>query len=168
VACDPFVPYGWKPFQLTMPKGSFPVILSIAKFGDDERVAFAVVKLRSSPPVAWEMLTIGAQDTLTLGEGKIFGYPVDAGTGCFMDISAAQALDDRMRQNPVFYETMIAEMQKTRRNSSDWMDMKFGDMNVIAFSSGVGDGVYASYAAFDAEGDIVAVVTDFGLLPDNA
>jgi hypothetical protein len=36
--------------------------------------------------------------------------------------------------------------------------------NLIAFSSGYGDGRYGSYAGFNCEGDIVAVVTDFNVL----
>ena len=36
--------------------------------------------------------------------------------------------------------------------------------NVVAFASGFGDGAYPSYAGFDRDGRIVAVLTDFGIL----
>jgi hypothetical protein len=36
--------------------------------------------------------------------------------------------------------------------------------NVVAISSGFGDGGYASFAGLDANGRVVVVLTDFGIL----
>ncbi len=165
VACDPFVFPEAEPFSLALPRGAFPVVLSVAQIDTDQRVAFATVRFRPSSPVAWDMLTSGDQDTASLKEGEYFGYPVDAGTGCFMDRVAAVGLNDRMRAQSDFYEVMIAEMDKTYRHTWSWLDLKFGDGNLIAFSSGYGDGMYATYAGFDAEGEVPVVVTDFGVVP---
>jgi hypothetical protein len=33
-----------------------------------------------------------------------------------------------------------------------------------AFASGFGDGAYPSYAGFDGDGQVVVVLTDFGIL----
>ena len=41
-----------------------------------------------------------------------------------------------------------------------------GEANVIAFHSGDGDGIYATYASLDAAGQVVAVVTEFGVVPE--
>jgi len=41
---------------------------------------------------------------------------------------------------------------------------KFGDVNLVAFSSGYSDRLYATYASFDSQGDVTAVVTDFMVL----
>ena len=38
------------------------------------------------------------------------------------------------------------------------------DTNVIVFSAGNGDGYYSSYWGYSAQGAIVALVTDFGIL----
>ena len=35
---------------------------------------------------------------------------------------------------------------------------------MVAFASGFGDGAYASYAGFSGDGQVVVVVTDFGIL----
>jgi hypothetical protein len=164
VACDPFVFPDAEPFEISMPKGTFPILLSVASIKSDQRVAFAIVKFRESIPVAWDMLTAGQEDQLSLKPGEIFGYPVDAGTGCFMDQSTGIALSKTMATNNDFFEEMIAEMEKTYRHTWSWLNMPFGNGNLIAFSSGFGDGVYASYVAFDAEGEIVAVVADFAIL----
>lgn len=37
--------------------------------------------------------------------------------------------------------------------------------NTVSFSNGVGDGHYASYFGYDGAGRVVALVTDFGVLP---
>jgi hypothetical protein len=37
---------------------------------------------------------------------------------------------------------------------------------VISFSSGFGDGFYPSYMAFDEDGRMVALVTDFGVVQE--
>jgi hypothetical protein len=41
----------------------------------------------------------------------------------------------------------------------------FGGANLIAFSSGYGDGMYATYAGFDADGQVSVAVTDFNVIP---
>ena len=72
-----------------------------------------------------------------------------------------------MRENDRFFETMIAEMDKTYVHTWSWLDTALGDGNLIAFSSGYGDGLYATYAGFDADGEVSAVVTDFGIAPPD-
>lgn len=162
VACDPFVNPDATPFRAQLPRGRFPVVLSIAETGSDQRVAFAGLRFKPDAPITWEMMLAGNQDASTLKADEIFGYPVDSGTGCFMDRSAARALDQTMRENPDFFQTMIDEMEKTYRHTWSWLDMKFADANLIAFSSGLGDGVYATYSGVDANGEICVLVTDFG------
>jgi hypothetical protein len=110
------------------------------------------------------MLTVGDQSVLTLKPDEIFGYPVDAGTGCFMDQSAGKLLREKMNSDHDFFETLIAEMDKTYRYTWSWLNMKFGDANLVAISSGYGDGVYATYAGFDADGEVAVIATDFGLV----
>ena len=55
VCCDPFVFPQAEPFTLRLPRGTFPVVLSVAEIDTDQRVAFAVVRFRQSTPVAWDM-----------------------------------------------------------------------------------------------------------------
>jgi hypothetical protein len=165
VACDPFVLPDIPPFNLKLPRGTFPLILSIAQIKTDQRVAFAIFRLSAAIPTKWEMLTVGRQDISTLKQGELFGYGVDAGAGCFMDLSASQALLERMKKQPDFYETLMAEMDKTYKHTWSWLDVKFGEGNLIAFSSGYGDGAYATYAGRDSDGQVSTVVTDFGVLP---
>lgn len=168
VATDAFVFTEPQPFELPLPSGIFPVILNVAHFSDDQRVAFASVRFRDSTPVAWDMLTLDGQDTNKLEEGHFFGYGVDSGTGCFIDASAAKVLDRKMAEDREFYREMMAAMERTYVHTWSWLDMSFGKGNLVAFSSGVGDGAYASYAGFDPDGEISLVVTDFSVVPLEA
>jgi hypothetical protein len=59
----------------------------------------------------------------------------------------------------------MAEMDKTYKHTWSWLNVKFGGGNLIAFSSGYGDGMYGTYAGRDSNGHICAVVTDFGVVP---
>ena len=167
VACDPFLFSGAaEAFELPLPIGRYPVTLVVAKWKDDQRIAFARLDLGGQAPVDWHLMTIAGQDLTTLGSDEIFGYPVDAGTGCFADAQALQALDRLMGSDPDYWERLSNEMQKTYVHTWSWVNWPLtGDLNVVAFSSGVGDGVYATYAGIADDGQIVAVVTDFGVLP---
>ena len=168
VACDPFVDSDATPFSLNLPRGKFPVNLSIAEIATDQRVAFAVVRFTPAIPVRWQVLTTPGQNLSQLKDGEIFGYPVDSGTGSFMDRSAALLLGEATRKTPDYYETLIDDMEKTYRNTWSWLDVKFGEANLLAFSSGYGDGFYATYAGFDSVGGVAVVVTDFGVLPSES
>jgi len=42
VACDPFVNPDVAPFRTHLPHGTFPVVLSIEEYGNDQRVAGVV------------------------------------------------------------------------------------------------------------------------------
>ena len=164
IACDPFVMASEAiPFAMEFPKGRFPVRLSIWENGVDQRVAFASVVFKNAPPVAWEMLTLGKQSVATLKNDEIFGYGVDSGTGCFMAVEAQRGLSQLMESNDNWFEELADEMDKTYRHTWSWLNKEFDGANLVCFSSGLGDGFYASYAGRDEAGEICTVVTDFGV-----
>jgi hypothetical protein len=167
VACDPFVTPEAEPFSLLVPRGAFPVVLSVSEIATDQRVAFATVRFKQTSPVRWEMMATGNNDPSKLEPCHILGYAVDSGTGCFMDALAGRALTEKMNDDSNFFKTMMAEMDKTYRDTWDWLNMKFGDGNLIAFKSGLGDGLYATYVGLDPQGEVAAVVTDFMVLGED-
>jgi hypothetical protein len=107
------------------------------------------------------MATRAGQDASTLKEGYIFGYPVDTGIGCFMDVDAAAALQRKYDEDPDYFEYLLDDFHADDLNIP--LNPATG-ANVIFFSSGWGDGFYASYWGYDAEDTIVCLITDFGLL----
>ena len=168
-ASDPFVDYYPKPFTFEIEPGSYQVELAIGHFGTDQRVAFARICFAPGQAATWLMATTNGQDASTIGPTEVFGYGVDSGTGCFMSPEAGELLDARMDKEPDYFENIIEAMEKTYRHTWSWADIRPEDNrnpNIIAFSSGFGDGFYASYIGLDREGKIICLVTDFGTLND--
>jgi hypothetical protein len=147
-----------------VPKGSFPVRLALVEGGiDGGRVAFARVDFSSQPVVRWEMALIEGQDAATLEAGHFFGYPVDAGTGSFVDVETAAAADKRMRADEELAQRWI-QMGERKAPPMFYAEIDIGPGNIIMFQSGWGDGVYASWFGYDAQGSIAALVTDFQVI----
>lgn len=170
VACDPLVFYSdADAFTLRIKPGSYPVVLSIASFHEngDQRVAYAKLQLSEKASVKWEMALIEGQDVSKLKDDEMFGYPVDSGTGCFLDKTTATILADQLEEDDDFDQYLIDEMEKHYVDTWDWgnfcLDPATGS-NLITFKSGLGDGVYASFWGYDENGDVTCLVTDFGVL----
>lgn len=167
-AADPFVVPNATPYLQAVPNGRHPVSVAVARFDDgDERVAFAQIRFGESPPTAWRMACAAGQDPAGLGSDDYFGYGVDSGTGCFMDPASGRLLSELMKADGNYYDAVDEEMQKTYRPTWSWLDWrpaKGREENIICFSSGWGDGSYASFFGFDADGQASALVTDFAVL----
>jgi hypothetical protein len=172
VAGDPLIMADVYPLATAVPPGRYPVVCGIAAFDNgDERVAWALLQLQTRPVVRWEPATLPGQDPATLADGEFFGYGVDSGTGCFMDAVAAARLVAAMRADEEYYLTVIDAMRPTYRHTWQWASIPLDPLtgaNLVAFSSGWGDGAYASYFGYDAAQGLTCLVTDFGLLDDAA
>ena len=166
LACEPVVGYDGAAFTTRIPVGIYPVILSVAKFKYDERVAYAKLQISEKPSVRWEMAAVSGQDIDSLAADEVFGYPVDSGTGCFMDAETAGVFADVIDED--YAHLMLGEMDKNYTPTWSWADFKFNGTsgNLITFSTGFGDGVYASYFGFDKDDKIAALVTDFALFEE--
>ena len=97
---------------------------------------------------------------------NIFGYGVDSGSGAFtspeaVGILAGQGAYERYRA--AAFEAMFLEDGLIMDSTAVNVDPVTG-ANVVTFSSGFGDGVYATYAGLDAAGTPVVFLTDFGVL----
>jgi hypothetical protein len=164
VACDPLVMPGTRAFAREVVPGRYPVLLSVAQLEGDQRVAAAAVEFAVSGATAaerWDLALLPGQDPTTLGPRQFFGYGVDAGTGCFMDAQVAATLD---AGEPCGLD---AALQASYVPTFSWANVALGDGSVVAFSSGWGDGSYASYWGFDGAGRVVALATDFAVLVEG-
>ncbi len=170
VACDPLVFPDSVPFTTHLTPGRYPVILSVAQNleSNDCRVAYAVIELSKKHPVRWEMATVPGQDISLLNEGKIFGYGVDSGTGAFMDWEVGKIIDSSLINEEEFEDSypgqLLDLLEKNYHPTWCWANMPVSELpeaNAIAFSSGWGDGFYATYFGYDTDNNIVSVVTDF-------
>jgi hypothetical protein len=143
------------PFKKSIPKGKYPVRLTIldeSEFGGSKRVALAAVMVNREKVDRWEYS---------------HSYPVDSGVGCFMDRKALDQLQERDRRDSGSFERDLALMQRnSERSGVDWANIQFeDDLNIIQFQSGYGDGHYTSYIGYNQQGSIVRLVTDFNLIP---
>ena len=162
IACDPMHidEYG-KPFTQVFPTGEFPVQLSIVNLGDREEIAFSRILFSSASVVKWEFALLKGQQPLPVGGEEMHGYSVDAGVGIFIDEAANKLLDfETTSQNSD--GMLYKEMDKHYRNDWRYALYSFGDHNMAAFTSGQGDGYYATYIGFDAQGKPCRLLTDFG------
>lgn len=166
IACDPLHigEYG-KPFTQAFPIGDFPVQLSIASINGEETVAFARINFSDEPVTKWELALLKGQEPLPVGGEEIHGYGVDAGIGIFMDEEAIKALSQEQLTEieEGIYKDIKKEMDKHYRIDWKYTMLNFREHNLAAFTTGVGDGRYATYIGFNASGKPCRLVTDFGL-----
>lgn len=162
IACDPLhvEEYGI-PYTYVFPIGEFPVQLAIAKVEDVEMTAFSRIFFSEEPVVKWEMALQQGQAPLPLGGEKIHGYGVDGGMGVLMDEDASKVIDKDGLMNDD--APLYTEMDKHYHDTWKYAMYNVGQYNVAAFTTGFGDGRYASYIGFDANGKPCRLLTDFGL-----
>lgn len=166
VACDPLTAPETEPFTVALAPGTYPVSLALAHFEDgDRRVAGALLAAGAGPVVRWELALLPGDDPAELGEGEIYGYGVDSGTGCFMDAEAASLLSAAEDDESLF-DAIADALDSAYVETWSWANVVLDPatgLNVAAFSTGFGDGLYATYAGYDADGRLAALATDFGL-----
>lgn len=187
VACDPLVFLrGADPFARPVKAGEHAVWLGQR----EDETAFAMVRFGNGKIATWEVARCPGEEEV---EGWP-GYGVDSGVGCFVDLSAVEAFirdDDALEErlagkleeeaidadDPLAYHEArqrlrdeagdplggIVEALGRKRAVSVILDEKSG-ANLVAFRTGAGDGVYASFWGLDAKGKPVCLVTDFGLI----
>ncbi len=168
IACDPLTAIEPTPFAQRIAPGRYPVFASMAALANgDQRVAAVMLRLRDAPVARWDLARLAGQEEITLQPDEFFGYSVDAGVGCFMDLATADALDTRYEADESYDEALIDALEANRAQEWDYANVTLDEAtgaNLILFASGWGDGVYASYWGYDASDAAVCLVTDFSVL----
>lgn len=168
VAADPFVGMDRPAFTREVPKGSFPVSLAILEGSMSEgRIALARVAFSPAPVISWDMAVVPGQDVATLKPDEFFGYPVDAGTGCFTDAGTALAAHKHMTADEDWSQTWIDEGDRMARGEPPprfHLNVPEGPGNIVMFDSGWGDGLYPSWFGLDAAGNVAVLITDFQVI----
>jgi hypothetical protein len=165
IACDPIVMHDVKPFLQNFPIGEFPVQLSIAKIDNDERVAFARISFSDNPVTKWEFALHEGQKKIPIDSETFYGYGVDSGIGLFIDKDAKDAFDDLSNNDQnIWVDVFSKEMAKNYRNTWQYILYKFDDHSLASFSTGYGDGTYATYVGYDEKGNVCRLLTDFEIV----
>jgi hypothetical protein len=163
VVCDPAtgVP-GTRPLARAVPPGRYPVTISVGTLAvvGERRVAAAMVRFSARPIARWEAAAADGDDPATLKTGQYFGYGVDAGVACFADAGTIERL--------TFEDWELAVVPALRAADPALLcgaaEIVVDGGDLVAFTSGAGDGLYASFWGLDADGQPVVLVTDFRIV----
>jgi hypothetical protein len=166
VACDPIEFTAPEPFSQGITPGSYPVLLSIAqaRTSGGQRVAYAMISIEEGTPARWEMAGLkGRSPTWSRGVNKS-AYAVDTGLGCFMDLRAAKLLLQKMSEDADYYYKVFDAVEGNYPEMGEHTLDFASDLNLIAFESGFGGGLYTSWWGYTETGEVACLVTDFNLL----
>lgn len=159
IACDPIVMYNASPFTQDFPIGDFDVHLAMAKTNNDERVALSRIVFSNNPVARWEFARQKGQKPIPLKDTNFYCYGVDAGAGIFID-SISNVFFNKKDQS----EWTNVFITKAEKNGYKGYVHDFDGHNLATFSTGYGDGCYATYIGFDTQGKVCQILTDFGLI----
>ncbi len=180
-AADPFTFQRVEPFERAVKKGTYAITASIAKYvplkkgRPQERVGAVMLRIARGEPASWINATRKGQKLGKLQPSFHYGYGVDAGTGCFCDLTAATALaqlNEVELANENFEGWLMAKVSKGMLSSKQaWgtgtaITVPATKANIVVFSSGWGDGFYGSYWGLSKKGEPLCLVTDFGVFPE--
>jgi hypothetical protein len=145
-----------KPFKTMFPIGEHPVLLTVARYEDkDERIAAARVQFAKGNIASWEQ----ASPDMVL---------VDSGTAALCDIAIVRDLSNMPKKDQAaFFKRIEKSIDANYRDTRSHADLRFSGRsgpNVIACSSGFGDGGYGAYLALDSKRHPLSLLLDFGLL----
>ncbi len=180
VACDPLTSLDSESFFQRFAPGNYPVHMFIAELRDEERAAYAMIKITDGEAVRWEIANVHEPEEGVrglLGKDEEEGYSVDSSIGCFMDADTALTLIDYkqivMPEEDELEKVVRAQVRKRRKRGPGYAAIELGrdlnlayngSQNLVAFDTGYGPGVYPTYIGRDADNQIVSVVTDFLVL----
>ncbi|WP_064683793.1 DUF4241 domain-containing protein [Rhizobium bangladeshense] len=172
VAADPLAQPDRPALARTVAPGDYPVTLYQA-FG---RIAAASMRFAEGKPDHWELAVLPGQDPATLKNDEFFGYPVDAGVGCYMDAQTLDLIDERQAQVQVqkpgsdinYYDDVLAaDLDANKGVYALHRPVAGKKGNVAVFWSGWGDGVYPVFWGLDRDGRALVLLTDFAVI-ENA
>lgn len=170
VACDPLTSTDIaKPFTKTVQPGKYAV--NLYADASEGGTAYAELKISDEPVVKWEMAVREGQDITTLKEGEIFGYPVDTGLGSFMDADTAKLIEkhDKELQQKLgdkyvsYYDDYFEDLMDSEETGDCFIAQPYPELgnNFAVFTSGYGDGWYATYVGLDKNDSPVKFITKF-------
>ncbi|OOC02598.1 hypothetical protein B0293_31050 [Amycolatopsis azurea DSM 43854] len=148
-----------EPYTVSVPPGSYEFVLRVAHGANmDPRVAAAGFVIRKERVASWELAVVPGEDPRLLRDSEAYCFGVDGGTACFADASVTEWIASLWRDD----EAPPRQTQVAGVRMSDAEDQESG-ANVIAFSSGWGDGCYPVWIGRTDGGSVACFVADMRL-----
>ncbi|NUW45767.1 DUF4241 domain-containing protein [Nonomuraea rhodomycinica] len=156
-------------FAHSVKNGSYTVVLAIAEpearsYGARPRAAAAKVVISAEEVASWEIALRPGQRMADLADDAFFGFAVDSGQGCFLDLSTLPFLRRLQRDET---ELDAARDRVMRDCHAELMDPQAGT-NIVLFDCGMGDGAYPTWLGRGVSGEIVCFATDLELLSHSS
>jgi hypothetical protein len=164
IACDPIIMSSAKPFVQVFPNGNFSVQLSIAKVANNERVAFSRIVFTTEAVAKWEFALDSGNVQVSIDGETFYGYSVDGGIGVFIDEQANQRLSADLKNHEDLWDEIFSAEMNTHNNAWQYFLYNYNGYSFASFSTGFGDGRYATYVGYDNKGNICRLLTDFRLV----
>lgn len=162
VICEPLYFYDETPVEIELIPGNYPVYISEAIISEkgkvlDKRNAFVKIVLNSGRAVEWEYVwTFGA-------DGGTGGY-IDFGTVKeIVNTGASESFSNSLLKEFKEIQKIIEPFHQNYKSYQSYVNLKYGKGNLIAFSTGWGDGAYNSFLGKDKNGNPVEIITDLGI-----
>jgi len=179
IACDPFavLEKNFSYFVQVSP-GRYRVLVTLADVSDDHdgshmREAYATLLLDETAVEARRRIITPLEDAVCPPEmdddGLYNGFPVDAGTACFVDQGAVDTLMPDGDWQDVFdngtpdswFERMDDPSHIRAGLANIVLPLSRGGENIVIIHSGWGDGHYPVVGGYDASDRLVRVHIDF-------
>ncbi len=161
IACDPCCFFEFEPFNKSVEPGTYPVSVYVANYEyGDRRVAFSVIAFNDQQPDKFELCLLEGQDLSKLEGDEFYGYGVDSGIGGFLDQDTWNLIETM--GNDYQYEGLDEALSSSYVHTYSVANIKLPGKkhNIVAFSTGWGDGAYPSYWGFKKD-NICCLITDF-------
>lgn len=165
IAADPLALFDTEPFEKKILPGKYPVFLYIHHLeNEDKRVTAAETRLKETLPVRFEMALCKDQKLDELkAPDEFYGYAVDTGTGSFMDKQTCEQFERILNEKKGVIPEIDKELDRTYIYTYSTAVYTVPDTknNLAIFSTGYGDGCYASYWGYDSLGDVCCLISEF-------
>lgn len=162
IVCDPAFLRDAKPFSCRFPNGKFPVDLAIAKYPDDERIAFSRIVFSDNPVTSWKIANNGPEEFVATTMDSEFGFSVDGGQCMFIDSEAAEGfLSEDSKRTNYWADIFITQFHNNLVPTWSYLVHTFDKYNLVVYSSGYGDGFYTAYVGYDKNGEVCKLLVDF-------
>lgn len=171
VASDPLTTGEMPAFETAFPIGEFSAFVHKEK--DSNCIAYAEIVFSDAEISEWKLATRSGENPEELKEGEIFGYPVESGMGCFMDLETQAGLnhlekdlfqkkgDDFMGIYEEFFHPYFFDDNGAIDQFAILKPQEEKPGNIMAFETGYGEGFYATYIGFDQNNAPVKIVSEF-------
>jgi len=151
-----------EPYLGKVHPGKYPVYLYIYHSHNDQRIAYAEIRFSNLNPVLFYLARTAKNKHVVLTEKEYVGFGVDTGTACFMDEAVAKHITRNSLIENSYYRRLRDLFEEDYNKAQ--ITAAGAQGNVVAFSSGYGDGSYGSYWCLDEQLELCSILTDFNVI----